>query len=689
MSLDPPRRASGPPPPGDAPRSPSPPAADPARSAGHRATTDPQGGDGPEGPLADLAAAARIQLLVEQIQDFAIFTLTPDGRHATWNTGVERVLGFDENAFLGQPCELIFTPEDVARGVPAAELDQARTQGRASDDRWMQRRDGTRFWASGVTTSLWDAAGRLMGFGKVLRDLTEQRLLLERLAESDERMRMATAAARVGTWRWDLRTGADTLDENLARLLELGDGDTVATLEEFFARVHPDDRERTRAAFMDAVARRDGLQVEFRIVCHDGSIRWLRDHGHVVLDEADEPRYLTGAVVDITEQREADERLRVSQRMDAVGKLAGGVAHEVNNMMSVVLGFTEFVLADFPPGDRRRQDLEQVRTAAGRAAAVTAQLLAFSRRQIIQPTVLRLDEVVATLEPVLRRLLGEDRELVVRAPPGAGHVRADLGQLEQVLINLALNARDAIGQNGRLTIETAPAVLEAASAGHPERGGPAGPCVVLTVSDTGHGMDEATRARVFEPFYTTKPTGQGTGLGLAVVHGIVHQSGGHIEVESAPGAGTTFRIYLPAVSPTGDRLVRPPAPATPAARESILVVEDEPMVRQLVVRMLERLGYRCLEASDGMDALRAVEAHAGTIDGVVTDLVMPHMNGRVLAERLKARRPELPVLFMSGYTDDEMIRRELLVVGAPFIQKPFEAEDFAARLRSVLSAAQP
>ena len=643
---------------------------------------------GPPRPLDDLTAAARVQLLVEQIRDFAIFMLTTDGRHATWNPGVERVLGYDEATFLGQPAELIFTPEDVARGVPAAELATARDQGTAHDDRWMQRRDETRFWASGVTTAVRDEAGRLLGFGKVLRDLTHERLLLERVAESEDRLRLAIAAAKVGTWRLDLRTGSDTLDANFAHLLELGEGDTTVTLEQFFGRVHPEDRERTRAAFRDTIEQRGALEVEFRVVCHDGSVRWLRDHGEVLLDEAGEPRYFTGAVVDITSQREADERLRASQRMDAVGKLAGGVAHEVNNMMSVVLGFTDIVLADFPPGDRRRRDLERVRTAAGRAATVTAQLLAFSRQQMLQPALLRPADVVMTLEPMLRRLLGQDRELVLDLAPDAGHVLADRGQLEQVLINLALNARDAMGQGGRLTIELRRVVLDATFvARHPEASGLTGACVMLAVSDTGHGMDEPTLARIFEPFFTTKPTGQGTGLGLAVVHGIINQSGGYIGAQSEPGAGTTFRIYLPSITETGTRPPAHPLTRTSSgATETILVVEDEPMVRQLVVRLLQRLGYRCLEAGDGAEGLQALETHQGEVGAVVCDLVMPHMNGREMAERLAVLRRGLPVLFMSGYTDDEMIRRNLLAPDAPFIQKPFDVDAFGAKVRALLTA---
>ena len=648
----------------------------------------------PAARLSEFRTDARFRLLVEQIQDFAILLIAPDGRYASWNSGVHRVLGYEEAEFIGEPAHLIFTPEDVSRGVPAAELEQAQRHGKADDDRWMVKKGGTRFWASGVTTRLSDDAGRLLGFGKVLRDLTEQKALQDRLLasemalrESEERLRLALSAARVGTWRWDLRTGADTLDASLVRMLELGDRDMTVSLDQFFARLHPDDLVRTRAAFYDAVRRREPLRVEFRIVRADGGIRWMRGHGEIILGPDDTPQYLTGAVVDITEQRESDERLRQSQRIDAVGKLAGGVAHEVNNMMSVVIGFTDFLLDEFRPGDQRRKDLEQVRAAASRAARVTAQLLAFSRRQILQPRVLRVGEIVETLRPVLSRLLGEDKELVVRPAVDEAYVRADRGQLEQVIINLAINARDAMRQGGRLTIDTANVTLDdALQARHPEIAAAAGVYVMLAMSDTGHGMDQATLDRIFEPFFTTKPTGQGTGLGLAVVHGIVHQSEGYILAESAPGGGTTFRVYLPAVSPTGERGSRRSSPVVArGSGETILVVEDETLVRDLVVRLLERLGYICLEARDGKEALDLLASRLDRVDLVLTDIVMPRMNGRELADELARRWPALPILFMSGYTDGEMIQRDLLAPGAPFIQKPFDAKAAAAKLLPLLT----
>jgi signal transduction histidine kinase len=473
------------------------------------------------------------------------------------------------------------------------------------------------------------------------------------------------------------------LDANLARMLELGDRDTVVSVDTLFQRVHPDDRARVRGAFQAALRTGEPVRTEFRIVCADGSTRWLRDHGEVIVGAGGEPAYLTGAVVDITEQRAADERLREIQRMEAVGKLAGGVAHEVNNMMGVVLGFSDFLLDDLPAGDRRRRDVEQIREAAGRAAIVTAQLLAFSRRQILKPTLVNVGGIVEALRPVLARMLGEDKELSIQCAPDVDHVQADRGQLEQVIINLALNARDAMSQGGRLVIEVRNIGVDAAQ--HAEAGAPSGSYVMLALTDTGHGMDEGTLERIFEPFFTTKPTGQGTGLGLSVVHGIVHQSGGFIRTESAPGRGTTFRVYLPAVNPASERPRRTTGPMlTPGSGETVLVVEDEPMVRSHVVRMLGRMGYHCLEAADGRGALDLLSARGTPVDIVLSDIVMPRMNGNDLAREITARWPELPVLFMSGHTDDEMLRRDLLTPTASFIQKPFDARTIAGKLRALL-----
>jgi len=401
-------------------------------------------------------------------------------------------------------------------------------------------------------------------------------------------------------------------------------------------------------------------------------------------------RVLAAAFVlrDLTERRRVEEHLRQAQRMEAIGRVAGGVAHEINNMMTVILGFCTFLTKSLEEGDPRHQDVAQIARAADRAAEVSRQLLAFSRRQLLQPKVLELNTVLLDLESVLRRLMGEDRDLVLRLAPQLGWVRTDRTQLEQVILNLALNARDAMPHGGRLAIETSMVVLGGEYAHrHPGTTVRPGPYVLLTVSDTGRGMDPATRAQIFEPFFTTKPVGQGTGLGLSVAYGIVKQSGGYIWVYSEPGQGATFKIYLPQVEESGERItwrepVRPPA----GAGELILVVEDERLIRDFACRFLRQEGYDTREAADGEQALEVLRELPGGAALVLADLVMPRMDGRELAARLAELRPGVPVLFMSGYTNDEIVRRGLLHPGAPFLQKPFSPETLARKVRELLDA---
>jgi len=625
------------------------------------------------------------RILVEQVRDFAIFMLDAEGRHITWNEGVKRLTGYDETEFLGLHASVLFTPEDRALGEVERELETAVNEGRSSDDRWLVRKNGSRFWAAGITTRLNDDGGRLVGFSKVFRDLTIEREAQERLRESEERLRVALLAARMGIWRWHLPTNSQRVDRSMTRLLGLGNGEVVESYEQFREHIHPEDRDRVDAAFEHAVRSGQDMHIEFRVVWPDGSIRWLLDHGLLVRDDDGAPEYLTGAAIDVTERKLAEERLVEAQRMDAVGQLAGGVAHEINNMMTAVLGFSDLLLRRLGPNDPNSGDLEQIRRAASRAATITSQLLAFSRRQMFRPEVLDLNRLVRGLEPMLRQVFGEDKVFTTELAEDLAPVRTDPGHMEQVLINLALNARDALSPGGRVAVRTwnevvPPQARDRMSA----EGRPPGHYAVFSVSDTGHGMDAATKARVFEPFFTTKPVGQGTGLGLATVFGIVRQSGGSIQVDTSPGQGTTFSIYLPAVPRTPE-----PSDARAPIRvgrgsETILVVEDEELVRDFACRYLEAQGYHCVEAANGKEALEIVQRRGKEIDAVVTDVVMPFMGGRELTERMDALRPGTPVLFISAYTGDEIVRRGLMEPGTPFLQKPFTPAGLATRLRALL-----
>ncbi len=388
-----------------------------------------------------------------------------------------------------------------------------------------------------------------------------------------------------------------------------------------------------------------------------------------------------------TALRSSEAQLRQAQKMEAIGRLAGGVAHDFNNLLSVILGYSELLTDGLEPGDPLRSDLEAIHEAGLRAADLTRHLLAYSRQQVLKPKVLNLNDIVDGMEKMLRRLIGEDVELSILAARDLPNIIADPGQLEQVVMNLALNARDAMPHGGKLTIETAAGALDAELT---SRGldGKAGSCAVLVVSDTGTGMDEATQGRIFEPFFSTKASGKGTGLGLATVFGVVKQSGGTILVQSELGKGTTFRAYFPAAEGSAPprRSSFPPEPRGLRGSETILLVEDEPLVRALACTILRKRGYDVLEAESASDALLQCEQHPGPIHLLLTDVVMPRMSGRQLGERILTLRPEIKVLYMSGYTDDAVMRNGILDSTLRFIQKPITPDALAHKVRDVLDS---
>ena len=392
-----------------------------------------------------------------------------------------------------------------------------------------------------------------------------------------------------------------------------------------------------------------------------------------------------GVLKDIGERRRLEEQLRQSQKMEAVGRLAGGIAHDFNNLLTVIAGRAQLILSRLRPEEPIHRDATLVRTTADRAAVLTQQLLTFSRKQVLQPQVLNLNAVVTAMEPMLGRLIGEDIDLAVIPAESLGRVKADPGQIEQVIVNLVVNSRDAMPQGGRLTVETADVELDAAYASR-HFSVPPGPYVMLAVSDTGEGMDEQTRSRVFEPFFTTKGPGKGTGLGLATVYGIVKQSGGDIQLYSEPGRGTAFKIYLPRVAQVSAEVDDTTSPSAAVARgdETVLLVEDEPEVRDLAREILEVSGYTVLQACDPLEAVVMAERHPGPIHLLLTDVIMPRQSGRALVERLRPLRPEMQVLYMSGYTNEAIVRHGVLDPDTLFIQKPFTPDALGHRVRAAL-----
>jgi signal transduction histidine kinase len=418
----------------------------------------------------------------------------------------------------------------------------------------------------------------------------------------------------------------------------------------------------------------------------DGTFRQIELSAAPIRDDANQT---TGSVLvfrDVTEGRLLQEQFRQAQKMEGIGRLAGGVAHDFNNMLTVILGYCEFAFKKAAGNQSLRDDLDQVKQAGERATVLVSQLLAFSRKQVLQPRVLDLNQVVTSSERMLQRLIGEDVNLVSNTRSGLGHVLADPGQIEQIILNLVVNARDAMAHGGRLTIETANVELdENYTRTHAEV--VPGRYVLLAVSDTGHGMDADTQARIFEPFFTTKELGKGTGLGLSTVFGIVKQSGGHIWVYSEPEQGTTFKIYLPRVdedvSVAGGEIE---AGSSLKGSETILLVEDDEMVREFARAALQSYGYAVLPAGGAADALEFSKQHTGLINLLVTDLVMPGITGTKLSEHLTALRAEMKVLYVSGYTDNAIVHHGILDPATAFLQKPFTPDALARKVREVLES---
>jgi two-component system cell cycle sensor histidine kinase/response regulator CckA len=441
-----------------------------------------------------------------------------------------------------------------------------------------------------------------------------------------------------------------------------------------------------RGRLLDEVLKVDSLTGESLWRRKDAKTITVRHTARVVRDAEGRVEYFNVLVEDITERRLLEMQLRQAQKMEAVGRLAGGVAHDFNNLLTAMLGSADLVLETLAPSAPERDDVKEIRKAALRAGELTRQLLAFSRQQVLAPQVLDLNALVANIEKLLQRLIGEDVELRTALAPDLGAVKADPGQMEQVIANLVVNARDAMPAGGRLTIETANAELDQA---YVEQHFPAQPgsYVLLAVSDTGTGMDAETKSHIFEPFFTTKEKGKGTGLGLATVYGVVKQSAGYIWVYSEPGQGTAFKIYLPRVRETPAPARRGPAPvARLSGSETVLLVEDDEMVRGLMSRTLTNRGYTVLVASNGAEALPQAESHRGALHLLVTDVVMPGMSGREVAQRVVALRPEVKVLYLSGYTDDAIVRHGMLEPGIAFLQKPFTPDALARKVREVLDA---
>jgi PAS domain S-box-containing protein len=500
------------------------------------------------------------------------------------------------------------------------------------------------------------------------------------LRSSEARLAMAQQIAGLGSFEYDTVRRRMLWSDELFRITGRDGSLGAPNSAEFWQFVHAEDRRPLRDSFERTIAESAPLDSDFRFHSPDRSLKYLHVIARPIVDNHGRVAKVLGTVMDMTERRHIEDELRQAQKMEAVGRLAGGVAHDFNNLLGIIIGYAELALAEVSAGSSIRKQLEPISKAASRAASLTAQLLAFSRKQVLKPEVFSLNLVVTDLEKMLRRIIGEEIELVTNVSRSTPSVKADPGQIEQVILNLVVNAKDAMPNGGTLIISTSEMRVDELDGAHSV---PPGRYAVLSVTDTGHGMDEQTKANIFEPFFTTKEKGKGTGLGLAMVYGIVNQSHGHTWVESEPGEGAAFHICLPAVEPDAEKPIAASQPSALRRSETVLLVEDEQPLRQLIHQVLVTMGCTVLEASSGDDAVRIASEKDRDIDIVLTDVIMPHMNGFELARRIGEVRPDIKVLYMSGYSD-EMIARHDRTVGQPsFIQKPFKPEDLRAKIQEL------
>jgi two-component system, cell cycle sensor histidine kinase and response regulator CckA len=630
------------------------------------------------------ASEARFRLLCESAP-LGVFMANNQGQCLFSNLYLQKLAGLPFDQLLGFGWEKIIHPEDRQRfskgWVVATETGTELHQ----QYRFLPA-DGIIRWVNIRTAPVYSAGGQLVSHVGTVEDITERKHAEELLSRAEAKYRNLVESSPAIVYFAHPHPPFSTIYVSQS-VIKFG-----YSTEEWFDRpdmwislIHEEDRERVLRTTEVAMLQGLDTDLEYRIIARDGAIRWVHDKGRFVSDEQGNRLGWQGVMLDITETKELEEQLRQSQKLESVGLLAGGIAHDFNNMLNVITGYSELALRRLDEHNPLRQYMEEIKKAGKRSAALTNQLLAFSRQQVLQPVVLDLNEVVGDTIKMLQRLIGEDMQLTTTLSPKAGRVTIDPGQMSQILMNLAVNARDAMPQGGKLTIETANIFFEPEAAGQ-TIGILPGAYVMLSVSDTGTGMSEETKQHLFEPFYTTKEIGKGTGLGLATVYGIVKQSGGNISVDSKEGSGTTFKVYLPRVVEQQIEVekLKEITAELPKGTETILLVEDEEMVRQLSMEILKECGYTVISAVNGVEALKLCEEGECRFDLLMTDVVMPQMGGRELAEKLAEKLPGLRILFTSGYTDDAVMRHGVVETNANFIQKPFTPLALAGKIREIL-----
>ncbi|PKN30373.1 MAG: PAS domain-containing sensor histidine kinase [Deltaproteobacteria bacterium HGW-Deltaproteobacteria-21] len=639
----------------------------------------------------------RMAQIIEFLPD-ATFVIDTQGKVTAWNRAMESLTGVSAQDMLGRSRYAYALPfygrerpvlidcalkrdEEIARTYSSFYDEGTRL---VSETYLSDFKGAGPAWLWNTATPLYDPEGKVIGAIESIRDITAHK-------NAEEELREAQRIARMGRWELNLSNNRLHWSETIFELFEIDPSEFVPSYEAFLETVHPDDRQALHRAYTESIHNRTPYQLSHRLLMKDGRIKWVNEICRTDYDRQGQPLRSVGTVQDITEiKHAAEERERLqaqllqAQKMESVGRLAGGVAHDFNNMLGIISGHAELALAQADPNAPLLQNLEEIVKAAQRSSDLVRQLLAFARKQTISPKVLDLNDAVSGILDMLQRLLGEDIALDWLPGKATWSIRVDPSQIHQILANLLINSRDAMPDGGKITIETANVVFDESSCRDHEGALP-GEYVLLAVTDTGCGMTREVLERIFDPFFTTKEVGRGTGLGLSTIYGIVKQNNGFIDVYSEPRNGTAIRIYLPRAE--GEPVLRTKGPEKRSSRggiETILVVEDEESLLEIGKVFLERQGYTVLAARSSVEALRLAGEFPGVIHLVMTDVVMPDMNGRELAEKLQALRPSIKSLYMSGYPADVIAHHGVLDPDVFFVEKPFSLTDLAEKVREVL-----